>query len=45
MVWKQKKEGRERAIARNLYEMSALKTPILSVLIGEGGSAGQFARL
>lgn len=28
------------AIAENLYEMSALKTPILSVFIGEGGSGG-----
>ena len=38
-------EEREQgeAIARNLYEMSALKTPILSVLIGEGGSGGALA--
>lgn len=32
-----------RAIARNLYEMSSLETPILSVLIGEGGSGGALA--
>ena len=31
------------AIASNLYEMSALKTPILSILIGEGGSGGALA--
>ena len=30
--------GQAQAIAENLYEMSALKTPILSVFIGEGGS-------
>lgn len=35
--------GQGGAIARNLYEMSALKTPILSVLIGEGGSGGALA--
>ena len=35
--------GQGEAIARNLYEMSALKTPILSVLIGEGGSGGALA--
>ena len=32
--------GQAQAIAENLYEMSALKTPILSVFIGEGGSGG-----
>jgi acetyl-CoA carboxylase carboxyl transferase subunit alpha len=31
------------AIARNLFEMSTLKTPILSVVIGEGGSGGALA--
>ncbi|MCD8018139.1 MAG: acetyl-CoA carboxylase carboxyltransferase subunit alpha [Clostridiales bacterium] len=31
------------AIASNLYEMSDLKTPILSILIGEGGSGGALA--
>ena len=35
--------GQGEAIARNLFEMSALKTPILSVLIGEGGSGGALA--
>ncbi|MCC6131291.1 MAG: acetyl-CoA carboxylase carboxyltransferase subunit alpha [Acidobacteria bacterium] len=32
--------GVSEAIARNLYEMSILKTPVLSVVIGEGGSGG-----
>ncbi len=35
--------GQGEAIARNLYEMSTLKTPILSILIGEGGSGGALA--
>lgn len=35
--------GQAQAIAENLYEMSALKTPILSVFIGEGGSGGALA--
>uniref|UniRef100_UPI004056CA1B acetyl-CoA carboxylase carboxyltransferase subunit alpha n=1 Tax=Acetatifactor sp. TaxID=1872090 RepID=UPI004056CA1B len=35
--------GQGEAIARNLYEMSTLKTPILSVVIGEGGSGGALA--
>lgn len=35
--------GQGEAIARNLYEMSALKTPILSIVIGEGGSGGALA--
>lgn len=35
--------GQGEAIARNLFEMSALKTPILSVVIGEGGSGGALA--
>lgn len=35
--------GQGEAIARNLYEMSALKTPILSLVIGEGGSGGALA--
>ena len=30
-------------IARNLYEMSALKVPVLCILIGEGGSGGALA--
>ena len=32
--------GQGQAIAENLMEMSALKTPILTILIGEGGSGG-----
>ena len=32
--------GQGQAIAENLMEMMALKTPILSVIIGEGGSGG-----
>ena len=35
--------GQGQAIAENLFEMSALKTPVLSVLIGEGGSGGALA--
>lgn len=35
--------GQGEAIARNLYELSALKTPVLSVVIGEGGSGGALA--
>lgn len=41
------KEAEERgvgeAIARNLYELSSLKTPVLSIVIGEGGSGGALA--
>lgn len=40
-------EGEERgqgeAIARNLFEMSAIKTPIVATVIGEGGSGGALA--
>lgn len=32
--------GQGEAIARNLYEMSALKVPVLSIIIGEGASGG-----
>ena len=32
--------GQSEAIARNLFEMSKLKTPIICVVIGEGGSGG-----
>ena len=32
--------GQGEAIARNLMEMSGLKTPIIAVIIGEGGSGG-----
>ena len=35
--------GQGEAIAKNLYEMSALKVPILSTVIGEGGSGGALA--
>ncbi|MEZ0536718.1 acetyl-CoA carboxylase carboxyltransferase subunit alpha [Caldicellulosiruptoraceae bacterium PP1] len=35
--------GQGEAIARNLFEMSHLKTPIISVIIGEGGSGGALA--
>ncbi len=35
--------GQAEAIATNLMEMSRLKTPIISVLIGEGGSGGAIA--
>jgi acetyl-CoA carboxylase carboxyl transferase subunit alpha len=35
--------GQSEAIARNLFEMSTLAVPILSVVIGEGGSGGALA--
>ena len=35
--------GQGQAIAENLMEMMALKTPIISVFIGEGGSGGALA--
>lgn len=35
--------GQGEAIARNLFELSGLKVPILSVVIGEGGSGGALA--
>lgn len=35
--------GQGRAIAVNLMEMMTLKTPVISVLIGEGGSGGALA--
>ena len=35
--------GQGEAIAKNLFEMSKLKTPIVSVLMGEGGSGGALA--
>lgn len=35
--------GQGQAIAENLYEMMTLKTPIVSLLIGEGGSGGALA--
>lgn len=33
-------KGQGEAIARNLFEMSALTVPVLSIVIGEGGSGG-----
>lgn len=35
--------GQSEAIARNLYEMSRLRTPIVTTIIGEGGSGGALA--
>ena len=35
--------GQSEAIARNLFEMSTLKTPIIATVIGEGGSGGALA--
>ena len=35
--------GQSEAIARNLFEMSKLRTPIISIVIGEGGSGGALA--
>lgn len=35
--------GQSEAIARNLFAMSRLRVPILSVVIGEGGSGGALA--
>lgn len=35
--------GQGEAIAKNLIEMSLLKTPIISTVIGEGGSGGALA--
>lgn len=35
--------GQGEAIARSLYELSALKVPVLSIIIGEGGSGGALA--
>lgn len=35
--------GQGQAIAENLCEMMTLKTPVVSVLIGEGGSGGALA--
>lgn len=37
------KRGQGEAIARNLYEFMTLKTPIISVILGEGGSGGALA--
>ncbi len=35
--------GQSEAIARNLFEMADLKTPIICTVIGEGGSGGALA--
>jgi acetyl-CoA carboxylase carboxyl transferase subunit alpha len=35
--------GQSEAIARNLFTMSSLRVPIISVVIGEGGSGGALA--
>ena len=35
--------GQSEAIARNLFEMSKLRTPIVSTIMGEGGSGGALA--
>ncbi len=35
--------GQAEAIARNIFEMSAIKVPIISIVIGEGASGGALA--
>ena len=35
--------GQSEAIARNLFEMAKLKVPVVSLVIGEGGSGGALA--
>lgn len=35
--------GQSEAIARNLFEMAGLKVPVISIVIGEGGSGGALA--
>ncbi|WP_019242892.1 MULTISPECIES: acetyl-CoA carboxylase carboxyl transferase subunit alpha [Bacillus] len=35
--------GQSEAIARNLFEMAGIKVPIISIVIGEGGSGGALA--
>lgn len=37
------KRGQGEAIARNLFEFMTLKTPVVSVVLGEGGSGGALA--
>ena len=39
----EEERGQGEAIARNLFELSGLKVPVLSVVIGEGGSGGALA--
>lgn len=35
--------GQGEAIAKNLFELSRLKTPVISIVLGEGGSGGALA--
>lgn len=35
--------GQGQAIADNLFQMSGLKVPVISILVGEGGSGGALA--
>ena len=35
--------GQGEAIARNLFELMMLKTPVISIVLGEGGSGGALA--
>lgn len=35
--------GQSEAIARNLFEMARLRTPVVAMVIGEGGSGGALA--
>ncbi|MFM7396234.1 MAG: acetyl-CoA carboxylase carboxyltransferase subunit alpha [Gammaproteobacteria bacterium] len=35
--------GQSEAIARNLFEMAKLRVPVVSIVIGEGGSGGALA--
>ena len=35
--------GQGQAIAENMYELMSVKTPVLSIVIGEGGSGGALA--
>jgi len=35
--------GQSEAIAKNLFEMAALKVPVICIVIGEGGSGGALA--
>jgi len=37
------KRGQGEAIAENLYEMMGIRVPVISVVIGEGGSGGALA--
>lgn len=40
---KAEERGQGEAIARNLWELAGLKTPVLSIVTGEGGSGGALA--